>query len=105
MVFLHEVRDGPASQSYGLAVAQLAGVAPAVVKRARALLVQLEERAAGARPQLDLFAAGAPAAAAPEVEVAHDPLRERLEAVEVDALTPRAALDLLYELRELARRM
>jgi DNA mismatch repair protein MutS len=104
VVFLHEVREGPASQSYGLAVAQLAGVSPAVVKRARALLVQLEERAAGTRPQLDLFAAGAPVATAAEVEREHDPLRERLESIEVDALTPRAALDLLYELRELARR-
>jgi DNA mismatch repair protein MutS len=104
VVFLHEVREGPASQSYGLAVAQLAGVSPAVVKRARALLVQLEERAAGTRPQLDLFAAGAPVATAAEAEREHDPLRERLESIEVDALTPRAALDLLYELRELARR-
>jgi DNA mismatch repair protein MutS len=104
VVFLHEVREGPANQSYGLAVAQLAGVAPAVVKRARALLVQLEERAAGTRPQLDLFAAGAPVATAAEIEREHDPLRERLESIEVDALTPRAALDLLYELRELARR-
>ncbi|MDZ7653214.1 MAG: DNA mismatch repair protein MutS [Burkholderiaceae bacterium] len=106
VVFLHEVREGPANQSYGLAVAQLAGVAPAVVKRARALLVQLEERAAGTRPQLDLFAAGVRATVAPEADVEHphDPLRERLEAIEVDALTPRAALDLLYELRELARR-
>ncbi len=65
VVFLHEVREGPASQSYGLAVAQLAGVAPEVVRRARQLLVELEERAAGARPQLDLFAApGTPASCA-----------------------------------------
>ena len=47
MVFLHEVREVPASQSYGLAVAQLACVAPAVVRRARTLLMQLEERALG----------------------------------------------------------
>ncbi len=56
VVFLHEVRDGPASKSYGLAVAQLAGVSGAVVRRARSLLAQLEERALGKRPQLDLFA-------------------------------------------------
>jgi DNA mismatch repair protein MutS len=103
VVFLHEVRDGPANQSYGLAVAQLAGVSPAVVKRARALLVQLEERAAGARPQLDLFAAGAPTSAPPPAEEAHDRLRERLASVDVDALTPRGALELLYELRDLVR--
>jgi DNA mismatch repair protein MutS len=101
VVFLHEVRDGPANQSYGLAVAQLAGVSPAVVKRARALLVQLEDRAAGARPQLDLFATAANAA--PEPGPAHDELQARLQAVDLDALTPREALQLLYELRELAR--
>jgi DNA mismatch repair protein MutS len=103
VVFLHEVRDGPASQSYGLAVAQLAGVAPAVVKRARALLVQLEERAAGARPQMDLFAQPmpAPAASASETPVP-DPLRDRLAQLDLDALSPREALALLYELHTLA---
>jgi DNA mismatch repair protein MutS len=102
VVFLHEVREGPASQSYGLAVAQLAGVAPAVVRRARSLLVQLEERAAGTRPQLDLFTATAPSPA-PVEDSAHDPLRERLAALDLDALTPRQALALLYELKDLAR--
>ena len=66
VVFLHEVRDGPASKSYGLAVAQLAGVPGAVVRRARSLLGQLEERALGKRPQLDLFASTAtPASKSP----------------------------------------
>jgi DNA mismatch repair protein MutS len=101
VVFLHEVRDGAASRSYGLAVAQLAGVNAAVVRRARALLTQLEERAAGTRPQLDLFAAGAAPAAA-EVEP-HDPLRERLAELDVDALAPREALALLYELKAQAQ--
>ena len=98
-MFLHEVRDGPANQSYGLAVAQLAGVAPPVVKRARALLAQLEERAAGTRPQLDLFSVAPPEAAAP---AAGDALRTRLDGLDVDALSPREALDLLYELKRLA---
>ncbi|GAB4474707.1 MAG: DNA mismatch repair protein MutS [Burkholderiaceae bacterium] len=101
VVFLHEVREGPASQSYGLAVAQLAGVAPAVIRRARALLVELEERAAGTRPQLDLFTAAAPRAA--PAEEASDALRERLAALDLDALAPRDALALLYELKDLAR--
>jgi DNA mismatch repair protein MutS len=101
VVFLHEVRDGAASRSYGLAVAQLAGVNAAVVRRARALLMQLEERAAGTRPQLDLFAAGAAPAAA-EVE-SHDALRERLAELDVDALAPREALALLYELKAQAQ--
>ncbi len=101
VVFLHEVRDGPASQSYGLAVAQLAGVSPTVVRRARAMLVQLEERAAGTRPQLDLFAvAAAPSAA--RVDPGADLLRDRLQAIDLDALSPREALSLLYELRDAA---
>ena len=108
VVFLHEVREGPASQSYGLAVAQLAGVPAEVVRRARALLARLEERAAGNQPQLDLFAAGEGALAAtpaePAAESRPDELRERLAAVEVDALSPREALALLYELKGLAGR-
>jgi len=102
VVFLHEVRDGPANQSYGLAVAQLAGVAPAVIRRARALLVQLEERAAGARPQLDLFAAPRVSPAETPPDLADDPLRRRLREVDPDAVSPREALALLYQLRAAA---
>ena len=69
------------------------------MRRARALLAQLEERAAGTRPQLDLFSAAPAAAAAP---AAIDALRTRLDALDVDALSPREALDLLYELKRLA---
>jgi len=99
VVFLHEVRDGPASQSYGLAVAQLAGVPPGVVRRARALLVQLEERALGVQPQLDMFVSAAPPTAG---NVPADALRERLRAVDLDALSPREAHALLDELQRLA---
>jgi DNA mismatch repair protein MutS len=101
VVFLHEVRDGPASRSYGLAVAQLAGVSPVVVRRARALLADLEERSAGTRPQMDLFNAPLPAPA-PAVET--DPLAERLAHLDVDALSPRDALQVLYELKAAAQR-
>ena len=105
VVFLHEVRDGPASQSYGLAVAQLAGVPAEVLRRARALLVRMEQRAAGAEPQLDLFAAdGAAAGTEVSIEPPVDELREKLAAVDVDALSPREALALLYELKLLAAR-
>ncbi len=107
VVFLHEVREGPASQSYGLAVAQLAGVPPEVVRRARTLLAQLEARAAGSQPQLDLFAS-ADNASAPQAEVAIEPaadeLRKTLAATDLDALSPREALALLYELKSLAAR-
>ena len=108
VVFLHEVREGPASQSYGLAVAQLAGVPPEVVRLARALLARLEERAAGSQPQLDLFAGGDGSLATPAADLpaepADDELRERLAAVDVDALSPREALALLYQLKALAGR-
>jgi DNA mismatch repair protein MutS len=104
VVFLHEVRGGPASRSYGIAVAQLAGVPATVVRRARSRLAELEQRAAASRPQLDLFAA--PAAAASEanetIPATVDPLRERLAAIDVDALAPRDALALLYELTRIA---
>ena len=97
VVFLHEVREGPANQSYGLAVAQLAGVSSAVVRRARSLLTQLEERALGKRPQLDLFAS-APEAAATEQP---DSLRERLKSLDLDAVSPRDAHALLEELQRI----
>jgi DNA mismatch repair protein MutS len=100
VVFLHQVREGPASQSYGLAVAALAGVPGAVVRRARNLLAQLEQRAIASGDQLDLFQAAA--AANPE-PAAPDPVRERLAALDAEQLSPRAALDLVYELIELAR--
>ena len=105
VVFLHAVREGPASQSYGLQVAQLAGVPPAVIRAARKHLADLEDQAARVvKPQLDLFAASAtPAVAEPDVAPEH-PLIEKLRAIKPDELTPRAALDALYELRqELAR--
>ncbi|SEG60225.1 DNA mismatch repair protein MutS [Marinobacterium lutimaris] len=105
IVFMHEVQAGPASQSYGLQVAQLAGVPPHVIRQAREKLVQLEQdsRAADLRPaptnspkespiQNDLFIAPVPS----EVE-------QKLETIDPDELTPRAALDLLYELKKLAR--
>ena len=95
VVFLHEVRDGPASQSYGLAVAQLAGVPPAVIRRARALLVQLEQRAAEGSSQLDLFSA--PSASAAAAPPAAEPWRERLAALDIDALSPREAHALLAQ--------
>ncbi len=101
VVFLHEVRDGPANQSYGLAVAQLAGVSPTVIRRARSLLAQLEERALGTRPQLDLFVA-TPETPAPTV-APEDALRNRLLALDLDDLSPREAHLLLDELQRLAR--
>ena len=102
VVFLHEVRDGPASQSYGLQVAQLAGVPPAVIRAARKHLTDLEEQAARVtRPQRDLFAEGDTRVEEPDPAPAiSHPLIERLRAIKPDELTPRAALDALYALHE-----
>jgi len=105
LVFLHQVREGPASQSHGLAVAALAGVPRAVIAHARQLLRQLEAGHTADRSQLDLFTAaesGDVGEADPAAYQGPDPLRERLQGVEPDQLTPRAALELLYELRALA---
>ncbi len=97
VVFLHEVKEGPASDSYGLAVAALAGVPKPVVRQARRYLEMLEEQSLARGGQDDLFAKGR----APEPEPAADELREALQAVNPDELTPREALELLYRLKKL----
>jgi DNA mismatch repair protein MutS len=97
IVFLHAVEEGPASQSYGLQVAQLAGVPKAVIQRARRILQQLEEASRAGGAQADLFARSAPA----EAEPAADALREALAQVNPDELSPREALELLYRLKRL----
>lgn len=101
LVLLHEVAEGAADRSYGLAVARLAGVPDPVVARARAVLDRLEKTRAetgglaAGLGDLPLFAAAMEA----HVEEAKDGLRERLLALDLDALSPRDALDLLYELK------
>jgi DNA mismatch repair protein MutS len=109
IVFLHSVTDGPASQSYGIQVARLAGVPGPVLTAARRKLQELEESAsaaarAGDGRQGDLFRDGAAAALAPQTSLLPPPdlLRERLANVEPDTLAPRDALALLYELKSLA---
>jgi DNA mismatch repair protein MutS len=97
IVFLHAVEEGPASQSYGLQVAQLAGVPKAVIQRARRILQQLEDASRAGGAQADLFARSAPA----EPELAADPLRDALAQVNPDELSPREALELLYRLKKL----
>ena len=99
IVFLHAVEEGPASQSYGLQVAALAGVPRAVIRNARRTLQQLEEASLARGGQPDLFASGAMPEAEP-VPTA-DALREALAAVNPDELSPREALELLYRLKRL----
>jgi DNA mismatch repair protein MutS len=104
IVFLHAVQSGPASQSYGLQVAQLAGVPQPVIKAARKHLARLEAQALDTTPQLDLFAL--PCAEsddeAPATAPAPDILRDELAGIDPDALTPREALECLYQLKRLA---
>jgi DNA mismatch repair protein MutS len=103
VIFLHEVIDGAADRSYGVQVAKLAGLPGAVVERARVVLEALEkgEREQGGKARaliddLPLFAAAARPApvATPEASV----IETRLRDIRPDELTPRAALDLVYEL-------
>jgi DNA mismatch repair protein MutS len=102
LVLLHEVADGAADRSYGIAVAKLAGLPPAVVARARAVLAKLEagrDATGGIAAGLDdlpLFAAAA------EPDHVPDPLIAALDAVDPDSLTPREALEQLYKLKRIA---
>ncbi|WP_299910817.1 DNA mismatch repair protein MutS [uncultured Paracoccus sp.] len=106
VIFLHEVRKGAADRSYGVQVARLAGLPASVVERAREVLTALEsgEREGAARPaalidDLPLFRA-APAAPAPG-KPKESPLAARIKAIHPDSLSPREALDLIYELKSL----
>jgi DNA mismatch repair protein MutS len=97
VVFLHAVEEGPASQSYGLQVAALAGVPKPVIRQARKYLQALEESALAPAGQSDLFARTRPA----EPEPAGDPLRDELAKINPDDLSPREALELVYRLKKL----
>jgi DNA mismatch repair protein MutS len=103
LVLLHELAEGPADRSYGLAVARLAGLPAAVLARAKDVLARLEEgkaKTGGIAAGLDdlpLFAAMA------EIkEEKKDAVRDALHAIDADALSPREALDAIYRLKQLA---
>jgi len=97
VVFLHAVEEGPASRSYGLQVAGLAGVPRPVIRQAKKYLQLLEESSLARGNQEDLFSNRTE----PEPEPAADPLREAMLKVNPDELTPREALELLYRLKRL----
>ena len=105
VIFLHEVKRGAADRSYGVQVARLAGLPDTVIARAREVLSALEQGEAGTKPKaliddLPLFsAARAPAPATPQTP----PALEKLAQINPDELTPKEALDLIYELRALAK--
>ena len=98
IIFLHALEEGPANQSYGIQVASLAGVPGGVIRNARRYLAALERHATANAAQGDLFA-GAPLEE-PEPPGTH-PALERLRETPLDELTPKAALDLLFELKKL----
>jgi DNA mismatch repair protein MutS len=97
IIFLHAVEEGPASQSYGVQVAALAGMPPAVVREARRRLTLLENREAGSLQQPDLFASAPPLPEPPH------PALDALRDLNPDELSPREALDRLYQLVRLAK--
>lgn len=103
LVLLHELARGPADRSYGIAVAKLAGIPPQVLARAKSVLDRLEKgRAetgglAAGLGDLPLFSAALDAA-----EAKVDRLREKLTGLDIDALSPRDALDVLYALKNAA---
>jgi DNA mismatch repair protein MutS len=104
LVLLHELADGPADRSYGLAVARLAGLPPATIARAKSVLAKLEAgraKTGGLAAGLDDLPLFAAAVEAEEEEC--DAIRAEVEALDIDALTPRDALDILYRLKTLAR--
>ncbi len=99
IVFLHEIAPGPASRSYGIQVAKLAGVPAAVVNHARHALQALETQQSAAQQQVDLFAAPASTA---EPDRFGGALESALGQINPDALSPREALDVLYQLKKLS---
>jgi len=96
IVFLHEIQPGPASRSYGIQVARLAGMPSAVLSHARHALASLEAGADASKVQVDLFSP-------PPLQddVGPSPLQAKLAEIDPDKLSPRDALDALYQLKKL----
>ena len=97
LIFMHKVKDGPANQSYGLQVARLAGVPASVVDRARKYLAELEQHSTQQRAQRTAQQELAFAVEQP----AKDELRSALDALQPDEMTPKQALESLYELKRI----
>ena len=110
IVFLHHIEPGPASKSYGIAVAKLAGLPNRALKAAQKHLDELEAQAAAVRPQLDIFSImpSENRVEEEEIECADNPpadaLVEALAQIQPDNLTPREALDALYRLKDICNK-
>ena len=98
IVFLHHVQPGPASRSYGIQVARLAGMPAGVISHARHALQAMEQSQQEQAAQIDLFAAPPEPVAA---VVANNPWRDAVEALDPDGMSPREALQALYDLKKL----
>jgi DNA mismatch repair protein MutS len=96
IVFLHDIQPGPASRSYGVQVARLAGMPSSLVRQARATLEALEAQKQSGEAQIDLFA---PPPARPEA--ARSASDDALAGINPDMLSPKEALDALYRLKAL----
>ncbi|KZC80183.1 DNA mismatch repair protein MutS [Neisseria flavescens] len=115
IVFLHHIEPGPASKSYGIAVAKLAGLPNRALKAAQKHLNDLENQAAANRPQLDIFSAmpsenredeeGKTQEIEPVDNLQTNELAEALAQIQPDNLTPREALDALYRLKEMCTKV
>ncbi|WP_308186860.1 DNA mismatch repair protein MutS [Neisseria subflava] len=114
IVFLHHIEPGPASKSYGIAVAKLAGLPNRALKAAQKHLNDLENQAAANRPQLDIFSAipsengaeeeGKEQEVEPVDNLQTNELAEALAQIQPDNLTPREALDALYRLKDICNK-
>ncbi|KZC79662.1 DNA mismatch repair protein MutS [Neisseria flavescens] len=114
IVFLHHIEPGPASKSYGIAVAKLAGLPNRALKAAQKHLNDLENQAAANRPQLDIFSAmssengaeeeGKEQEVEPVDHLQNNELAEALAQIQPDNLTPREALDALYRLKDICNK-
>jgi DNA mismatch repair protein MutS len=96
LVFLHEIEPGPASQSYGIQVAKLAGIPQGVLNHAKQVLTSLEAQAQLQESQVDLFTAPSSAE-----QINTSALESRLQEIDPDQLSPKEALDALYALKKL----
>ncbi len=102
VVFLHAIEAGPASRSFGVHVARLAGMPAVLVRQARATLDALETQQRERDAQVDLFASTS--ATTDHTQVQPSAVEAALDSIDPDALSPREALEVLYRLRALARR-
>lgn len=103
VVFMHEVVAGAADKSYGIHVAKLAGLPPAVISRANQILKELEEKSVNAHDMVNampLFAHHQEPVAEETAPDPHDEVVEALKAIHPDELSPREALNALYELKK-----